>query len=166
MASYNRVVFAGHLAADPVGKLVGNDMACRFTLVYNAKWHDKEGKEVEEVCFVDIEAWRKNADTAMKYLKKGNMVLVEGKLKQAKWIKDGVERSKHLIACDKIVLIEPHSDNPHPRVPSAFAQVASADTQVGKSGSDKSGEIDPRPVGPSLSSIALAKAEEIDDLPF
>ena len=150
MASYNRVVFAGHLAADPVGKLVGNDMACRFTLVYNAKWHDKEGKEVEEVCFVDIEAWRKNADIAMKYLKKGNMVLVEGKLKQAKWIKDGVERSKHLIACDKIVLIEPRTDKSGTDK-SGTDKSGTDKSGSDKSGSDKSGEIDPR---------------EIEDLPF
>ena len=119
MASYNRIIFMGHLTSDPVGKLVGENMASRFTLAANRKY--KKGDEtVEEVCFIDVEAWRTQADIAMKYLKKGHLVQVEGRLKQAKWIKDGVEKSKHGIVCDGIVLLEPLSDKtsvPHTSVP-------------------------------------------------
>lgn len=140
MASYNRIIFAGHLTSDPMGKLVGKDMACRFTLAYNARWKDKEGKDVEEVCFVDIETWRTNADIAMKYLKKGHLVLVEGRLKQAKWIKDGVEKSKHVIACDKIVLLE-----------AMEKKTAMPTNEIDKSIPDKS---------------VTDKSVTIDDLPF
>jgi single-strand DNA-binding protein len=58
-------------------------------LAVNEKYKDKE-----EVLFVDVTVWGKNAETCAEYLHKGSPVFVEGKLKLNTWEQDGQKRSK------------------------------------------------------------------------
>lgn len=96
MPSFNRVILAGHLTRDPELKyLPSGAAACEFGLATNHKWRDKEGNSKEEVCFVDLQAFGRTAETINQYLRKGRAVLVEGRLRFREWTnKEGQKRNK------------------------------------------------------------------------
>lgn len=95
MASYNKVILLGNLTRDPETRYTPQGTAVAgFGLGVNRRFKDKEGKIQEETTFVDIEVWGQTAENCGKYLKKGDSVLVDGRLKQDKWEKDGQARSK------------------------------------------------------------------------
>jgi single-strand DNA-binding protein len=86
MASFNRVILAGNLTRDPELKYTPKGTAvARITLAVNRSYGTETGERKEEVSFVDIEAWGKQAETLSQYMKKGRPLLVEGRLKQDTW---------------------------------------------------------------------------------
>jgi len=108
---FNKLIFGGRLVADPVVKPVGNGNLAIFTLVNNRERKDSEGNVKEETCFIEVEAWGKQADICAKYLHKSESVLIEGRLKQSVWDdkNGGGKRSKHILSCEEIVLLNPPS---------------------------------------------------------
>jgi single-strand DNA-binding protein len=83
MLEMNKVMLIGNLTRDP--EAIGQDGA-KFCIAMNKKWKDRQTQEPkEEACFVDITAWRKQAEFALKWLKKGSRVYVEGELRQESW---------------------------------------------------------------------------------
>lgn len=61
-----------------------------------------DGSKAEEVSYVDIEAWGKTGELVMQYLKRGAPVLVEGRLKQDTWEKEGKKHSKLLVVAERV----------------------------------------------------------------
>ena len=84
MASFNKVMLMGNLTRDPELKYLPSGMAVdKFGLAVNRNWTDREsGEKREEVCFVDLEAWGRTAETMNEYLQKGRTVFIEGRLRQ------------------------------------------------------------------------------------
>lgn len=95
-ANYNRVILAGNLTRDPQLSYTPSNLAiCQFGLAVNRKWRDREGNMKEEVCFVDINAFGKQAETINQYFSKGRSILIEGRLRLEQWTsKEGQNRSK------------------------------------------------------------------------
>ena len=96
MNGFNKVILAGNLTRDPELRYTGNGMAiAKFALAVNRKWKDgNTGDMKEEVTFVDIDAFGKQAETIGQYLKKGRPVFVEGVLQSRFWeTNDGQKRS-------------------------------------------------------------------------
>ena len=86
MASFNRVILAGNLTRDPELKYTPKGTAvARITLAVNRSYGTETGERKEEVSFVEVEAWGKQAETLSQYMKKGRPLLVEGRLKQDTW---------------------------------------------------------------------------------
>ena len=87
MNGFNKVILAGNLTRDPELRYTGNGMAiAKFALAVNRKWKDgNTGDMKEEVTFVDIDAFGKQAETIGQYLKKGRPILIEGRLKLDQW---------------------------------------------------------------------------------
>lgn len=86
MASFNKVVIAGNLARDPELKYTPKGTAiCAFTVCVNREYSGDDGAKKKEACFVDIEAWGRQAEIVAQYFKKGLPILVEGRLKQDNW---------------------------------------------------------------------------------
>lgn len=85
MAYFNDVTLIGTVAKDPQVYYTRNGTAiCDLTLaVKEQRLH--AGERVEEVSFFDVTAFKVNAENAMKYLHKGDSVMVNGKLKQDRW---------------------------------------------------------------------------------
>lgn len=85
MAYFNDVTLIGTVAKDPQVYYTRNGTAiCELTLaVKEQRLH--AGERVEEVSFFDVTAFKVNAENAMKYLHKGDSVMVNGKLKQDRW---------------------------------------------------------------------------------
>jgi single-strand DNA-binding protein len=95
MANLNRVFLLGNLTHDPEIRPTANSVVCQFSLALNRSRGDANGKRTEEASFVEIEAWGRMGEVLKQYLKKGDPLLVEGRIKQDRW-KDpeGDNRSK------------------------------------------------------------------------
>jgi single-strand DNA-binding protein len=97
MASYNRVILMGNLTRDPELKYLPSGTAvANFGLAMNETYTDRQtGEKREEVCFVDVEAWGRQAEIANEYLQKGSSVFVDGSLKFDSWeADDGTKRNR------------------------------------------------------------------------
>jgi single-strand DNA-binding protein len=86
MASFNKVILVGNLTRDPELRYTPKGMAiAKFGLAVNRVWKNEAGESKEEVTFVDIDAFGRQAETIAKYLKKGSPFLVEGRLRLDQW---------------------------------------------------------------------------------
>jgi single-strand DNA-binding protein len=86
MANFNKVILAGNLTRDPEMRYTPKGTAiANFGLAINRKWKSESGETKEETTFVDIEAWDRQAEVVAQYFKKGNPILVEGRLKLDQW---------------------------------------------------------------------------------
>ncbi len=97
MASYNKVILMGNLTRDPEMKYLPSGSAVtNFGLAMNEKYTDREsGDTRESVCFVDVEAWGRQAEISNEYLSKGSPVFIEGALKYDSWeTPEGEKRSR------------------------------------------------------------------------
>ena len=95
MAGFNKVILLGNLTRDPeLRTLPSGAQVAMFGMAMNRKFKSQQGEIKDETCFVDVEMFGKLADICGKYLQKGSLLLVEGRLKQDTWEKDGQKRSK------------------------------------------------------------------------
>jgi single-strand DNA-binding protein len=87
MASFNRVIIAGNLTRDPELRYTPKGTAVtRITLAVNRTYTPADGGEKrEEVSFVDVDAWGRQAEVISQFMRKGRPLLVEGRLKQDTW---------------------------------------------------------------------------------
>jgi single-strand DNA-binding protein len=95
MASVNKVILVGNLGADPETRFLPNgDAVCNIRIATSESWKDKQtGEKKEATEWHRIVFFRRLAEIAGQYLKKGSSVYVEGSLKTRKWQdKDGNER--------------------------------------------------------------------------
>ena len=102
MASFNRVVLMGNIVRNPeVRYTPGSNLAVgRTAIAVNRKY-----KEKEEVMFIDLVFFGKQAEIMESYVTKGSPLLVEGRLSQSSWEQEGQKRSKHEIIVDNFQLI-------------------------------------------------------------
>ena len=97
MASYNKVILMGNLTRDPELRYLPSGAAvANFGLAMNETYTDRQtGEKKEEVCFVDVEAWGRQAEIANEYLQKGSSVFIDGSLRFDSWeADDGTKRSR------------------------------------------------------------------------
>ena len=86
MASYNKVILIGNLTRDPEVRYTPKGTAiAKIGLAVNRYWRDANGEQKEEVTFVDIDAFGKQAETLGNYMKKGRPILIEGRLRLDTW---------------------------------------------------------------------------------
>jgi single-strand DNA-binding protein len=86
MANFNKVILAGNLTRDPELRYTPKGLAiCKFGLAINRNWTTETGEKKEEVTFVDIDAFGRQAEVIAQYMKKGRPFLVEGRLKLDQW---------------------------------------------------------------------------------
>jgi single-strand DNA-binding protein len=86
MASYNKVLLMGNLTRDPELRYTPKGTAvARIGLAMNRRWRTETGEDREEVTFVDVDAFGRQAEVLAQYLKKGNPLFVEGRLKLDTW---------------------------------------------------------------------------------
>lgn len=90
----NKVILLGRLGKDPLIKQLDNGrVVCNVTLATNDYYTDKEGNRKESTEWHNLELWDNQARTAEKYLRKGSVIYVEGKIRTDKYIDpEGVEK--------------------------------------------------------------------------
>jgi single-strand DNA-binding protein len=97
MANFNKVILAGNLTRDPDLRYTPKGTAiAKLGLAINRNWTGEDGQKREEVTFVDVDAFGKQAEVIGQYLRKGRPVLIEGRLKLDQWDdkQTGQKRSK------------------------------------------------------------------------
>ena len=93
MRGLNKVTLIGHLGKDPeVTYLEGGIARARFSLATTEGYNDKEGNRVDQTEWHDITLWRRQAEVAEKYLRKGSLIYLEGRLRTRSWEDNGVKK--------------------------------------------------------------------------
>lgn len=86
MASFNKVILAGNLTHDPELRYPPKGTAvARVRLAINRVYTTEGGEKKEEVTYVDVDAFARQAEIISQYLKKGRPVLIEGRLRYDTW---------------------------------------------------------------------------------
>ena len=86
MANFNKVILAGNLTRDPELRYTPKGTAvAQIGMAINRTWKTETGESKEEVTFVDIDAFGRQAEVIAQYMKKGRPFLVEGRLKLDQW---------------------------------------------------------------------------------
>ncbi len=95
MTSFNKVILLGNLTRDPEVRYTPNGIAvASFAIAVNRKY--KQGDETkEEVSYIDIVVFGKQAESCGQYISKGDSVLIDGRLQQRRWeTEEGQKRNK------------------------------------------------------------------------
>ena len=114
MASYNRVILLGNLTRDPEMKYLPSGTAvANFGMAMSDKYTDRQtGEQRENVCFVDVEAWDRQAEIVNEYLSKGSPVFIEGSLRFDSWeTPEGEKRNKLKVRVFRLQLIGGRRDS-------------------------------------------------------
>ena len=103
MTSFNKVILMGNLTKDPEVRFTpsGTPVA-NFRIAVNHRF--KQGNEMkDDVCYIDIVVFGKQAEACGQYLNKGNGVIVDGRLQERRWETDeGQKRSKHEVVAQQV----------------------------------------------------------------
>lgn len=145
MSGVNKVILIGRLGKDPeVRSLESGVMVANFTLATSEVYRDRSSGERKETTeWHNIVLWRNLAEVAQKYLHKGDMVYIEGKLRTRTWEKDGVTRYTTEVVADNMTMLTPRGSSS--ASPSEAASVS-------------------KPAAENLS--AMPETGATDDLPF
>lgn len=103
MDQVNSTVIEGNLTRDPEIRYAQNGTpVCSFTVANNREYKQGDEKK-QEVCFMDVVVFGKHGETCAQYLVKGQgVLLVNARIKQEHWEKDGQKRSKHVLQCQEV----------------------------------------------------------------
>lgn len=145
MASLNKVLLIGNLGRDPEVRYMPNGEAvCNFSIATTDKRKDKNGQQQERTEWHNIVMYRRLAEIAGEYLKKGSQVYLEGRLQTRKWQDkaSGQDRYTTEVIADQMKMLggrndpqEMTSPNPPPVVmPEQQAMQAAKDYQSAKEG--------------------------------
>lgn len=106
MASFNKTIIAGNLTRDPEIKYLPSGTAVSdISIAVNDKRKNQAGEWVDDVSFIDVTFFGRSAEVLAEYTRKGSNVLVEGRLKQESWEKDGQKRSKVKIIAERMIML-------------------------------------------------------------
>lgn len=106
MAGFNKVILIGNLTRNPELRYTPNGTpVASLGLAVSRRY--KQGDDLkEEVCFVDIVVFGKQAEHCGQYLSKGNGIIVDGRLQQRRWeTEDGQKRSKHEVVAQTVTFL-------------------------------------------------------------
>jgi len=104
MANLNKVFLIGNLTRDPELRYTPAGVAvANLGLAVNRRFRDKSGELKEDVCFLTVTVWDKQAEACCQYLKKGSPVFVEGVLQSRSWeTTDGQKRSTIDVRAERV----------------------------------------------------------------
>jgi single-strand DNA-binding protein len=152
MPSVNKVILMGNLGRDPEVRFMPNgDAVCNFSIATTDSWKDKAGERQEKTEWHNIVMYRRLAEIAGEYLKKGRPVYLEGRLQTRKWqTKEGQDRYTTEIIADSMQMLggrdgAPSQDSQPSSQPEAkdeFDQTPSRNNQSGSSNSSSFDEFE------------------------
>ena len=153
----NKAIIAGRMTADPqLRQTAGGAAVTSFGVATNRVWKDKAGIDQKEVEFHNVVVWGRQAEIVSKFLTKGALVLIEGRLQTRDWEgKDGLKRKTTEIIAEHIQF--------GPRA--GGASFASSTPSSGLSAPGPVAAIQPAPA-PDLPVIEIGEDIKAEDLPF
>ena len=149
MSGVNKVILVGRLGKDPeVRTFEGGTKKANFTLATSEYRKDKDGNRVEMTEWHNIVCWRNLAENAEKFLVKGKMIYVEGKLRTRSWDDNGSKRYITEIEASTFTMLSSKSDETEQRV------------------ENKTDNLQAQPPMPPQPPVEENFPPETDDLPF
>ena len=143
MPSVNKVILMGNLGRDPEVRFMPNgDAVCNFSIATTDSWKDKAGERQEKTEWHNIVMYRRLAEIAGEYLKKGRPVYLEGRLQTRKWqTKEGQDRYTTEIIADSMQMLGGRDGAPaqdsqpssQPEIKDEFDQTPSRNSQTSPS---------------------------------
>lgn len=112
MRGVNKVFLIGNLGRDPdIQYIEGNIAVSKFSLATTETFKDRSGKQVSQTEWHTIVLWRGLAELSQKYLHKGSLVYIEGRLRTRTW-EDKDHNKKHAteVVADNLVMLDKRSD--------------------------------------------------------
>jgi len=112
--SVNKVILIGNLGQDPESRFTPQGTAVTsFSIATNESWKSQNGDIKEHTEWHRIEMFGKRAETANEYMRKGNTVYIEGRLKTDEWEdkETGQKRRATKIQCDNFTMLGRRGDN-------------------------------------------------------
>ena len=92
MSDFNKVIELGRLTKEvELTYTSGGQAKARFSIAVNRRWKNKEGEKQEETSFIPVTAWGRQAEAIAQFFKKGDPILVEGRLRTFSYEKDGAK---------------------------------------------------------------------------
>ena len=139
MAGINKVILVGNLGKDPeVRTLENGAKVANFTLATSESYKNKEGQRVTQTEWHNIVLWRGLAEIAEKFLRKGNQVYIEGKIRTRSWDdKDGIKRYTTEILGDNLTMLGGRKEMDDPDSAPANAE----DTAPGNDAADEKDDL-------------------------
>lgn len=115
MRGVNRVMLIGNLGKDPdLQFLEGNIAVAKFSLATTESYKDKNGKLMSQTEWHTVVLWRGLAELAQKYLHKGSLVYIEGRLKTRSWEdKDHNKKFATEVVGDNLIMLDKRSEGSH-----------------------------------------------------
>ncbi len=112
MRGVNRVMLIGNLGKDPdVQFLEGNIAVAKFSLATTETFKDRAGKLISQTEWHTVVLWRGLAELAQKYLHKGSLVYIEGRLRTRSWEdKEGNKKFATEVVGDNLIMLDKRSD--------------------------------------------------------
>lgn len=107
MSGVNKVILVGRLGKDPEVRNLDNGVSvANFTMATSESYKDRTTGEKKEVTeWHNIVLWRGLAEISQRYLHKGDLVYIEGKLRTRSWEKDGVTRYTTEVVADNMTML-------------------------------------------------------------
>src|SRR6185503_10151951 len=115
MRGVNRVMLIGNLGKDPdVQYLEGNIAVAKFSLATTETYKDRAGKLISQTEWHTVVLWRGLAELAQKYLHKGSLVYIEGRLRTRSWEdKEGNKKFATEVVGDNLIMLDKRADSSH-----------------------------------------------------
>ena len=99
----NKVIIVGNLTRDPELRAIPSGaQVTALGVATNRVWKDRDGNKQEAVEFHNVSVFGKQAETCAQYLKKGQSVLVEGRLQTRSWEADGIKKYRTEIIAERV----------------------------------------------------------------
>jgi single-strand DNA-binding protein len=99
-----KLILIGHLGKDPETRYTGSGSAVvSFSVATSERWKDRQsGEQQERTTWHNIEAWGRTAEVCQEYLHKGDLVYIEGKIRNEEWEKDGQKKYMTKVRVDTV----------------------------------------------------------------
>lgn len=116
MRGVNRVMLIGNLGKDPdIQFLEGNIGVAKFSLATTETYKDRSGKLISQTEWHTVVLWRGLAELAQKYLHRGSLVYIEGRLKTRSWEdKEGNKKFATEVVGDNLIMLDKRNDGTMP----------------------------------------------------
>jgi single-strand DNA-binding protein len=129
MAGVNKVILVGNLGKDPEVRHLENGTAvANFPIATSESYKDKEGNRIDQTEWHNVVVWRKLAEIAESYLKKGSQVYLEGKLRTRSWEdQQGNKKYTTEVVADTFTMLGKREDTQNSFGPSSNSQTSKQD---------------------------------------
>lgn len=171
MANYNKVMLMGNITRDielrytPKGTAVAD-----VTIASNRVRSGDDGQRIEDVTFVDVTMWGRQAELANQYLGKGRPVFIEGRLAMDSWVdqQTGKNRTKLKVVCENFQFIGGNQGGGQAQAGGAPQQQRQASPQppVRQQQAAPPAQQQPPQGGSATTSTGPQFVDEEDDIPF